>query len=140
MLRDLPDTTALIDHLAEPHKGDGVEYAHVLDLALFDQVYMKLSGLNHFSSDEPLYESARPFTRRVIEVFGPERLVWGSGTPRIVDAHRTVCSQSLVRNVPPGHDAGAGLSPDCRQRQRAQRRPSSDRCAARSRPRFLSSG
>ncbi len=42
VLRDLPDTTVLIDHLAEPHKGDPVEYAHVLDLALFDQVYMKL--------------------------------------------------------------------------------------------------
>ena len=28
--------------------GDAVEYAGVLDLADFDTVYMKLSGLNHF--------------------------------------------------------------------------------------------
>ena len=87
VLRDLPDSTVLIDHLAEPHKGDAVEFAHVLDLALYDQVYMKLSGLNHFAQDEPLYPSARPFTRRVIEAFGPDRMVWGSGTPGIVDAH-----------------------------------------------------
>ena len=31
--------------------------------------------------------SARPFTRRVVEAFGPDQIVWGSGTPDIVDAH-----------------------------------------------------
>ncbi|MYA23262.1 MAG: amidohydrolase family protein [Gemmatimonadetes bacterium] len=51
------------------------------------EVYMKLSGLGHFVQDAPLYESAKPFTRRVIEAFGPERMVWGSGTPAIVEAH-----------------------------------------------------
>jgi hypothetical protein len=30
------------------------------------------------------YESAVPFTRRVLEAFGARRLVWGSGTPAIV--------------------------------------------------------
>ena len=87
VLTAYPQTAALIDHLAEPHQGDAVEFAQVLELAAFENVYMKLSGLNHFARDEPLYESARPFTRRVIEAFGPDRLVWGSGTPDIVDAH-----------------------------------------------------
>ena len=87
MLRDYPESTVLIDHLAEPHMGDAVEYAGVLDLADFDTVYMKLSGLNHFATDAPLYLSARPFTRRVIQAFGPDKMVWGSGTPEIVDAH-----------------------------------------------------
>ncbi len=87
ILRTYPSSTVLIDHLAEPQKGDAVEYAHVLELAAFDKVYMKLSGLNHFATDAPLYLSAVPFTRRVIEAFGPNRLVWGSGTPNIVDAH-----------------------------------------------------
>ncbi len=48
---------------------------------------MKLSGLNHFAKDAPLYEETRAFTKRVIEAFGPDRMVWGSGTPEIVDAH-----------------------------------------------------
>ncbi len=87
VLRDIPETTALIDHLAEPHMGNSVEFADVLDLSEHENVTMKLSGLNHFASDEPLFESARPFTRRVIQEFGPDRLVWGSGTPSIVDAH-----------------------------------------------------
>ena len=77
----------LIDHLAEPHMGTAVEYAQVLALAERDNVYMKLSGLNHFSQDAPLYLDAKPFTRLVIDAFGPHRLVWGSGTPDIVDTH-----------------------------------------------------
>jgi predicted TIM-barrel fold metal-dependent hydrolase len=86
-LRTYPDSTVLIDHLAEPHMGDAVEYAHVLELAGFERVYMKLSGLGHFAPDPPLYRSARAFTRRVIQAFGSDRLVWGGGTPEIVDAH-----------------------------------------------------
>ena len=87
MLRDYPESKVLIDHLAEPHMGNAVEYADVLSLADFDGVYMKLSGINHFAKDAPLYLSARPFTRTVIEAFSPDHLVWGSGTPEIVDAH-----------------------------------------------------
>jgi predicted TIM-barrel fold metal-dependent hydrolase len=48
---------------------------------------MKLSGINHFAADAPTYESARSFTRRVAEAYGPAHLVWGSGTPKIVDVH-----------------------------------------------------
>jgi predicted TIM-barrel fold metal-dependent hydrolase len=91
VLRDIPETVVLIDHLAEPHWGSAVEFAHILELGsnrdAYKQVYMKLSGLNHFAKDAPFYESAKPFTKRVIEAFGPERLVWGSGSPGIVDVH-----------------------------------------------------
>lgn len=87
VIRALPPYPVLIDHLAEPHTGTAVEYADVLALAQFEHVYMKLSGLNHFAHDAPLYSSARPFTRWVVAAFGPQRMVWGSGTPEIVDAH-----------------------------------------------------
>ena len=87
VLRDIPDSVVLIDHLAEPHMGSGVEFADVLELASFERVYMKLSALSHFAQDVPFYESTRSFTRRVIAEFGPDRLVWGGDTPAIVDAH-----------------------------------------------------
>jgi predicted TIM-barrel fold metal-dependent hydrolase len=87
LVRAYPRTPVLIDHLAEPHMGNVVEYAHVLALSQFDNVIMKLSGLNHFSGDTPLYLEAKPFTRLVIDAFGPEHMVWGSGIPAIVDAH-----------------------------------------------------
>ncbi|MBZ0300582.1 MAG: amidohydrolase family protein [Anaerolineae bacterium] len=87
LIRAYPQCPILIDHLAEPRMGSAVEYADVLALAELDHVYMKLSGLDHFAADAPLYLSARRFTRHVVAAFGPERLVWGSGTPEIVDAH-----------------------------------------------------
>jgi predicted TIM-barrel fold metal-dependent hydrolase len=99
-IADYPDTPVLIDHLAEPKLGNPVEFADVLDLARFEHVYMKLSGLNHFASDGPLYTSALPFTRQVISAFGPARMVWGSGTPGIVDAHmsnHTAEERALVK-------------------------------------------
>jgi predicted TIM-barrel fold metal-dependent hydrolase len=86
-IADFPTTPVLIDHLAEPHMGNAVEFADVVELARFDYVYMKLSGLDHFADDGPLYTSVLPFTRRVITTFGPTHTVWGSGTPDIVDAH-----------------------------------------------------
>jgi predicted TIM-barrel fold metal-dependent hydrolase len=86
-IAEYPTTPVLIDHLAEPHMGTAVEYADVLDLADFENVYMKLSGLNHFAADAPRYASAKPFTRRVVAAFTPARMVWGSGVPEIVDEH-----------------------------------------------------
>jgi predicted TIM-barrel fold metal-dependent hydrolase len=81
-----PGVPVLIDHLAEPHMGSPVEYAEVLGLARFDNVYMKLSGLSHISDDAPLYLDVRRFTRLVADAFGPRRLVWGNDTPQVVDA------------------------------------------------------
>lgn len=87
LIRAHPTTPVLIDHLAEPHLGTAPEFADVLDLAQYDNVYMKLSGLSHFAHDAPFYESALSFTRWVANAFGPQRMVWGSGSPKIVDIH-----------------------------------------------------
>ena len=77
----------LVDHMAEAKYGSGPEFSDVLRLSELDNVYMKLSGLNHYASDDPLYESVIPFSRWVSDAFGADRMVWGSGKPKIVDAH-----------------------------------------------------
>jgi predicted TIM-barrel fold metal-dependent hydrolase len=81
-----PGVPVLVDHLAEPHMGSAVEYAEVLGLARFDNVYMKISGLSHISDDTPLYLDVKRFTRLVADAFGPRRLVWGNDAPQAVDA------------------------------------------------------
>jgi predicted TIM-barrel fold metal-dependent hydrolase len=81
-----PTVPVLIDHLAEPHMGSAVEYAEVLGLARFDNVYMKISGLSHISGDAPLYLAVKRFTRLVADAFGPRRLVWGNDPLQVVDA------------------------------------------------------
>ncbi|MEZ4867341.1 MAG: amidohydrolase family protein [Caldilineaceae bacterium] len=103
LIRAYPAFPVLIDHLAEPHMGTGVEFADVLALAHYDNVYMKLSGLNHFSQDAPLYLDAKPFTRWVVSAFGVDRLVWGSGTPQIVDAHLDYLSTAARAQVKGGN-------------------------------------
>ena len=102
-LNAMPETVVLIDHLCEPHTGNAVEFADILDLTRFENVYMKLSGLAHFTKDAPYYESAKPFTRLVAEAFGPDRLVWGDGSPKIVDVHLPHWSESDRAKVKGGN-------------------------------------
>ena len=87
VIADHPDFPVLIDHLAEPGRGSPEEYEDVLRLAEHGNVMMKLSGLGHISDQAPLFQDVRPLTRRVAEAFGPNRLVWGGGTPEIVNVH-----------------------------------------------------
>ena len=103
LIREFSGCKVLIDHLAEPHMGTPVEFADVLDLAQYPNVYMKLSGLNHFAEDAPYYESALSFTSRVIREFGVDRMVWGSGSPKIVDAHMATYSASDRAKVKGGN-------------------------------------
>ncbi|HRW08317.1 MAG TPA: amidohydrolase family protein [Caldilineaceae bacterium] len=103
LITRFPATPVLIDHLAEPHMGNAVEFAEILALSRFDNVYMKLSGLNHFADDAPLYRSAKNFTRLVADAFGSERMVWGSGTPTIVDAHLAHLSEAERAKVKGGN-------------------------------------
>ena len=80
-----------------------VEFAEVLELAQLPEVYMKLSGLNHFAEDAPLYTSARPFTKRVIEAFGPRPDGVGQWYPQIVDAHMKNYSAADIDKVKGGN-------------------------------------
>lgn len=98
-----PSTPVLIDHLGEPQFGNVVEYAQILELARLPNAMMKLSGLDHISSTPPLYEDIRPFTRLVANTFGPDRLVWGSGTPTIIDAHLDDWSEAERAQVKGGN-------------------------------------
>lgn len=86
-IKAFPGCKVIIDHLAEAKRGTPMEYANVLDLAALPNVYMKLSELENVASDGPLFESIRPFTRRVIREFGPDRMIWSGGTPEIARIH-----------------------------------------------------
>lgn len=83
--------------------GTPAEFAEVMELAKFPNVFMKLSGLNHFATDAPLYKSAKPLTKRIIAEFGPSRMVWGSGSPDIVDAHMEGYSAAEIAAVKGGN-------------------------------------
>jgi len=75
----------------------------VLNLAKYPNVFMKLSGIGHFAEDEPYYESALLFTNTVIREFGADRMVWGSGSPKIVDVHMASYSAEDRQKVKGGN-------------------------------------
>ena len=89
----------MIDHLAEPHLGNAVEFSDILRLADYPNVYMKFSGLAHFANDGPDYLSARTFTKQVINTFGPDRMVMGGVLPGTVDKHMTGYSELDIAKV-----------------------------------------
>lgn len=103
VLRKFPQSKVIIDHMAEPQWGSAVEYAEVLELAKYRNVYMKLSGLGHFSEDQPLFKNVMTFTRRVIREFGPDQMIWGSGSPSIVDEHMSEFSEKDRAKVKGGN-------------------------------------
>lgn len=86
-IRAFPGCKVLIDHMGEPKLGNPYEYADMLELAKLPNVYMKLSGIDYIAADGPNFESVLPFTRRLIKEYGPDRVVWSGGSPKIIDVH-----------------------------------------------------
>jgi predicted TIM-barrel fold metal-dependent hydrolase len=44
-------------------------------------VYVKLSGLSHFSAESYPYVDAHPYVQALLETFGPKGCLWGSDWP-----------------------------------------------------------
>jgi predicted TIM-barrel fold metal-dependent hydrolase len=80
-----PETNVVIDHLARPDKittsAEQVWFQHLLALAQFKQVYVKLSALAFMSREPYPHQDILALVRQVFDAFGPERLMWGSDTP-----------------------------------------------------------
>ncbi len=52
-------------------------------MAKLPNVYMKLSGVDYIATDKPDFRSVLPFTTRLIQEFGPDRVV-GAAARRIL--------------------------------------------------------
>ncbi|MCZ8374101.1 MAG: amidohydrolase family protein [Beijerinckiaceae bacterium] len=80
----LPDLTIVVDHAAKPLIRDRVQEPWASDLAALARrpnVVVKLSGLlTEAASGDGLYH-LYPFIRTVLEVFGPDRILFGSDWP-----------------------------------------------------------
>jgi L-fuconolactonase len=85
---DHPGVTVVVDHMAFPDEStapDEAPWTAFEDLAAHDNVAVKLSSLPR-SSEEPFpYEDMWGYVRRLVEWFGPERLMLGSDYPWMDD-------------------------------------------------------
>ncbi len=83
-----PDMTYLFDHFA--HAGpetppDGDAFAPFATLAEYDTVAVKLSEVQHRSSEPFPYPDMHDHVRWLLDEFGPERVTWGSDYPNVGD-------------------------------------------------------
>jgi L-fuconolactonase len=84
-----PEVPVVVDHIGWPpvEEGpDGESLKHLLRLARFPSVHVKITDPWAISKDEPYpYRRAEPIFRRVFETFGPARCLWGSDWPLVRD-------------------------------------------------------
>lgn len=79
-----PGLRLVVDHAAKPDiSGGGLEpwRTDLAVLADLPQVYCKLSGLLTQAPAGAGVDALRPYVDPLLELFGPERLMWGSDWP-----------------------------------------------------------
>lgn len=84
LVRRWPRLRIVIDHGAKPEIASGrldPWCEQMAALAAQANVHCKLSGLLTEAGEAPTAEAVAPYARHLIEVFGPDRLMWGSDWP-----------------------------------------------------------
>jgi L-fuconolactonase len=83
-----PRLTIVIDHLGLIRwTGRGSEgLSGLLGLATHPNICVKLSGLEVLSGERYPFRAAWPLARAVVDAFGPDRVMWGSNSPRALSS------------------------------------------------------
>ena len=77
----------LVDHMGYPDTSKEFElFTPVLDLAKYDNVFVKISDVAGRSNDIFPHIDVHPYIRLLYDAFGSSRLLWGTGYP---GHHRT---------------------------------------------------
>ncbi|MGH8159479.1 MAG: amidohydrolase family protein [Rhodanobacter sp.] len=83
LLERFPKVRVLLDHCARPDLSDGAPYAvaqALFDMAAFPGVYLKLTNRTLAAATAGQSTPAL-FLERIVNVFGAERIAWGSNFP-----------------------------------------------------------
>jgi predicted TIM-barrel fold metal-dependent hydrolase len=82
-----PRVRVALDHLGAPRLDEGppfVNAGQLFDLAMLPNVYLKFSSVNLYAAARGK-STPRDFFARLLDVFGPRRLMWGSNFPNTYD-------------------------------------------------------
>lgn len=98
-----PDLPVVIDHGAKPEIAHGaIEpwLSHMRALAANPRIVCKLSGLITEAGPDWRPDDVLPYCDRLLQLFGPERLLWGSDWPVVnlaggYDVWRALTAQAL---------------------------------------------
>ncbi len=82
-----PQVRVALDHLGAPRLDDGPPYdaaAPLFELVRLPNVYLKFSSVNLYAAARGR-STPKDFFRRLLEVFGSHRIMWGSNFPNTYD-------------------------------------------------------
>jgi len=98
-----PDTACVIDHFARVGADGEFRKADVdtlCALAAHKKVRVKISAYYALGKKAPPYTELVPLIRRLMDTFGPQRLMWGSDSPyQVVGPHTYKASIDLIKNL-----------------------------------------
>jgi predicted TIM-barrel fold metal-dependent hydrolase len=84
MADQYPDTTVVVDHFARIGMAGPIRELDVetlVNLSHRPRVHLKVSAFYALGEKKPPYHDLIPLARRMFDVFGPQRLLWGSDSP-----------------------------------------------------------
>ena len=82
-----PEVPVVLDHIGGAPTNEEAPFpllSHVLDLARFPKVYVKLTPQAHKSELPFPHADTFPAFRRIYDAFGPQRLMWGTNFPGVM--------------------------------------------------------
>ena len=107
-IKRTPGLKAVVNHISKPDIAGGVTEpwaSQIAELKPFDQVYCKISGMVTEAHPDWRPEDLRPYIAHVLDVFGQDRVMFGSDWPvallaassygDVVNALRTVVGPHL---------------------------------------------
>jgi predicted TIM-barrel fold metal-dependent hydrolase len=100
--RKFPDTPVVIDHFARIGVDGQIRAAEVdslCKLAKHRRTYVKVSAFYALGKKQTPYLDLAPLVRKLLDAFGPERLMWATDCPyQVQEGHTYEDSISLVRD------------------------------------------
>ena len=102
MCQKFPETPVVIDHIARikaDNKNRDEEVNELCNLARHKRTAVKVSAFYALSKGPPLYLDLAPVIRRLLEAYGPERLMWATDCPfQVQNGHTYLDSIALIRD------------------------------------------
>jgi len=101
LCQKFPQTTVVVDHFARIGISGTIESADLdvlCALARHPQTHVKTSAFYALGKKRSPYDDLLPMIRRVLDSFGPERLMWASDCPfQVEQGHTYADSINLIR-------------------------------------------
>lgn len=102
MCRRFPDTPVVIDHFARIGVDGEIreaDVANLCELAKHKNTFVKVSAFYALGKKKSPYTDLLPMVRRLLDAYGPERLMWATDCPyQVQEGHTYADSVALIRD------------------------------------------